>query len=174
MSSIHIITSRFNNSTWSENCIFRERHNYKGCIYGSPQQITEKIPQHSLIFVIEMNNSTNKIEGIGLIRNVTRHDKKLGVYEAGNYNRYTYIGKYRVDRSTLEQTNPQILQIIEQILFKGKTHLKRGGGFTRIPEKLYKHHRIEELYSYTELQIKEELAALFKRRFSESGDFAMT
>jgi len=47
--------------------------------------------------------------------------------------------------------------------------LKRGGGFTRIPEKLYKQHKILEIYNYTDLQIKEELAVLFKRQFSKEN-----
>jgi hypothetical protein len=161
----NIVTSRFNNSTWEENCSFREKHREVACIYGSPQQMTEKIPLNSLVFVVEMNNSTNKIEGIGLIRNLLNHEKKMRVYETGNYNRYTYQGNYRIDRSLLESSNPPILQILEQIVFTGKTHLKRGSGFTRISEKLYKKHKILEQYNYTELQVKEELALLFKRQF---------
>jgi hypothetical protein len=163
----NIVTSRFNNSTWEENCSFREKHKEISCIYGSPQQMTEKIPLNSLVFVVEMNNSTNKIEGIGLIRNLLNHEKKLRVYETGNYNRYTYQGKYRIDRCTIEIVCPQVLKILEQLVFTRKTHLKRGGGFTRIPEKLYTQHKILETYNYTEQQIKEELAALFKRKFSK-------
>jgi hypothetical protein len=165
----NIVTSRFNNSTWEENCSFREKHKEISCIYGSPQQMTEKIPLNSLVFVVEMNNSTNKIEGIGLIRNLVNHEKKLRVYETGNYNRYTYQGKYRIDRCTIEIVSPQVLKILEQLVFTGKTHLKRGGGFTRIPEKLYKQHKILEIYNYTDLQIKEELAVLFKRQFSKEN-----
>lgn len=165
----NIVTSRFNNSTWEENCSFRDKHSYSGCIYGSPQQMTEKIPLNSLVFVVEMNNSTNKIEGIGLIRNLLNHEKKIRVYQTGNYNRYTYQGKYRIDRSTIEIVCPQVLKILEQLVFTGKTHLKRGGGFTRIPEKLYNKHKILETYNYTEQQIKEELATLFKRKFSKEN-----
>ena len=163
----HIITSRFDNSTWDENCKFREKHQEIGCIYGSPQKITEKIPLNSLVFVVEMNNSTNKIEGIGLIRNLLRPEKKMRIYEAGNYNRYTYQGKYHLNRSVLEATIPQIIKILEQLVFTGKTHLKRGKGFTRISEKLYKHHKILETYHYTDQQIIDEIKTLFKRHFSE-------
>jgi hypothetical protein len=31
---------------------------------------------------------------------------------------------------------PDILSLFESILFKGKSHLKRGFGITRVPEKL--------------------------------------
>ena len=37
--------------------------------------------------------------------------------------------------------HPTILNLFELILFKGKTHLKRGFGITRVPEKL-----IEQYY----------------------------
>jgi hypothetical protein len=164
-----IVTSRFNNSTWEENCSFREKHNCTGCIYGSPKQMTEKIPLNSLLFVVEMNNTTNKIEGIGLIRNLLNHEKKMRVYQIGNYNRYSYQGNYRIDRSILEAVCPQILQILEKLVFTGKTHLKRGAGFTRIPEKLYKQHKILETYNYSEQQIKEELATVFKRQFLQDN-----
>ena len=62
---IHLLTSRFNN-TWSENenCTLR---NIEGCIYGAPQ-VSHKIPLASNAYVIEMNNETNRIEGIGYIR----------------------------------------------------------------------------------------------------------
>jgi len=165
-----ILTSRFDDSTWRENCDFRKKYPDIACIYGSPQQITEKIPLNSLIFIIEMNNSTNKIEGIGLIRNILHRDKKQRVYQTGNYNRYIYHGNYRIDRSILEKAVPQIIMILEIMLFTGKTHLKRGRGFTRISEKLYNIHKILEKYNYTDWQIKEEIVALFKRQFTESID----
>ena len=161
----NIVTSRFNNSTWEENCCFREKNQDVACIYGSPQRMTEKIPLNSLVFVVEMNNTTNKIEGIGLVRNMLHPEKKMRVYQTGNYNRYTYQGNYRLDRCTIEFVCHQILLILEKLVFTGKTHLKRGAGFTRIPEKLYKHHKILEQYNYTEQQIKLELATLFKRQF---------
>jgi len=161
-----IVTSRFNNLTWEENREFRERLKINGCIYGPSKQITEKIPLNSLVFVIEMNNTINRIEGIGLIRNLVYHGKKLRLYQSGNYNRYIYKGNYRLDRSQLMSKCPQIVNIIEQMVFTGKTHLKRGRGFTRIPEKLYIVHRIAEHYNLTEILIKNQLISVFKTAFS--------
>ena len=42
----------------------------KKVIYGSMLKIREIYPTESLIFIAEMNNSENKIEGIGLIKNI--------------------------------------------------------------------------------------------------------
>jgi hypothetical protein len=138
-----ILTTRFDDYTWSENINFREKHSLSGCIYGSPQPISPKIIQDSLVFVIEMNNSTNQIEGIGAIKNTIRLDKYFRVYETGNFNRYVFRGKHRISRDKLLKLNEPLVTILDYILFKEKTHLKRGSGFTQIPEKLLKHKKCE-------------------------------
>jgi hypothetical protein len=126
---IPLLTTRFNNATWQENCSYKERNGIQGCIYGSATKIKETIPLNSIIYIIEMNNSLNKIEGIGLVRNISHFDKYYKIYSAGTYNRYIYMSNYRIDRSNLDK---ELLQILDNICFKGKTHLKRGIGFTSI------------------------------------------
>ena len=49
----------------------------------------------------DQNNSKNKIEGIGLIRNRTHVDKYYKIYHEGNYNRYVYKGNYYLNREKL-------------------------------------------------------------------------
>ena len=61
-----IMTSRFNNSTWGENCKYRNEQSIKGCIYGSPELNNKLIPVESILFILEMNNDINKIMGIGI------------------------------------------------------------------------------------------------------------
>ena len=161
MSHIYIATSRFNDQTWNENSEFRNKHNFKGCIYGAPLQIAVKIPLNSPVFIVEMNNSTNKIEGIGLIKNLIQFDKYYQVYKTGNYNRYTYKSNYRIDRAVLENYNLKMVNLFDHILFKEKTHMKRGSGITTIPEKLLKHKLC------TGVDFKMELRELFQRYFNE-------
>lgn len=132
---MHLVSTRFNNSTWNENKEYREKNNYK-CIYGSPQELCPKIYLNDIVFVVEMNNSINKIEGIGLIRNSICKDKYYKIYSEGNYNRYIYKSNYHLVREELLRYNESIVFILDNILFKGKTHLKRGSGFTTIPKKL--------------------------------------
>ncbi len=132
-----ISTCRFTDATWRENCIYRERlgHN-SGCLYGVPMKMTETIPLNTLVFVVEMNNTTNRIEGIGLIRNFIEHGR-FNIYpSSGNHTRYIYKGKYRVSREVLERYNPQLVEILELLCFKGYMHLKRGNGFMRMTEKI--------------------------------------
>jgi hypothetical protein len=180
MQHIHIVTSRFNTDTWNENCAYRKKiydyehdvervnETYFGtkCIYGSPQKITEKIGNNELVFVVEMNNTTNKIEGIGLIRNHVL-DKKdnnfyYRLYKNGNYNRYVYKSAYHLDRRTLEGLNEKLVSILDVICFKGKTHLKRGSGITRIPDKLYQHKLCEDF------NVKSTLREIFKTFYSQN------
>jgi hypothetical protein len=130
---IPLLTTRFNNQTWKENYDYKKRNNIKGCIYGSATKIKESIPLNNLVFIIEMNNSTNKIEGIGLVFNITHFDKYYKIYDSGTYNRYIYKSNYIIDNNSLPV---ELLELLEKICFKGKTHLKRGIGFTSIPEKL--------------------------------------
>ena len=153
-----IATTRFNNETWIENVAFRDKYNHKGCIYGSPVPLSSKIDKDSVVFVIEMNNSTNKIQGIGCIRNTNRHDKYYCVYHVGNFNRYTFSGKYRLCREAL---NPTLVDILERALFKGKTHSKRGDSITLFPEKIMRQFA-------EEMDIATEIKDTFKRTFTDT------
>jgi hypothetical protein len=102
--------------------------------------MSPKILYDSLLFVVEMNNDNNQIEGIGLIRNRPYMDKYYKVHQDANYNRYIYKSNYFVERDTLVRYNAFLVEVLDCILFKGYTHLKRGSGFTTISEKLLKHH----------------------------------
>lgn len=99
----------------------------KSFIYNVPNIIHESVNDNSCIFVLEMNNDLNKVTGIFKMRN-TLCLKRHIIYSDMNYNRYTYIGK-RKDRSCF---NEETMEIIDEYLFKGSTHQKRGQGIQRI------------------------------------------
>ena len=124
-----LAVTHFNDATFLENERWRESNHYDGCIYNSPVSIKQTIMLFSKICVIEMNNETNKIIGIGLIKNkiIPKHHK---IYSDNNYNRYTYCGKKRIDASLLDET---IRCKLEERLFKGKNHLKRSQGIVEVP-----------------------------------------
>ena len=156
-----LVSTRFTDITWSANESYRKSHLQNGCIYGSPQRLTPKIEPNGLIHVIEMNNSQNKIMGIGIIRNTIQFDKYYQIYEIGNYNRYIFKGKYHLDRSILPI---QLVEALEYILFKEKTHMKRGAGMTIVPEKLLRHQKIGEL------DIKQEIKNAFWSVYRETNN----
>lgn len=140
-----VMTSRFNNETIAENQIYRNMHPKVGCIYCAPQTIAKKVPIDSVMFVLEMNNDTNRIEGIGMVRNHP-YLNKYTVYINGNYNRYCYIGKHRIDRKSMTEEEDKIMTVFDILCFTGNKHVKRGQGLKTFPiEFLYKCNRTLDL-----------------------------
>ena len=138
-----IATTRFNDKTFLENKRWRESNLPPGgCIYKVPLQIASTIPQGANLYILEMNNSTNQIEGIGYIIKQLKYNYTDPIYEDRNYNRYTYVGTQRVDRKDLLEKNPILIQELETNLFKGKGNMKRGQSITRLPPKRCHPHYI--------------------------------
>jgi hypothetical protein len=158
-----IVTGRFNNETRDTNYAYRKRRNF-ACVYSCPSQLSAKIHYNTPVFVIEMNNSTNKIEGIGLIKNNHEKDKYYKIHSDSNTNRYTYIGKHFIDRDTIDNFNSRLVYILEEILFKGKTHSKRGSGLTLFPEKVLTFDICKEF------DIKKEIKKLFIYHYREKNE----
>jgi hypothetical protein len=156
-----VVTGRFNNETLEANYLYRLKRNYQ-CIYCVPMELSPKISYDSPVFVIEMNNSTNKIEGIGLIKNKPEVDRYYKVHTEGNTNRYIYIGNYFIDKATIERMNPLLITVLEEILFKGKTHSKRGSGLTLLPEKILKFEICKDV------DIKKDIRDLFIIHFRKN------
>ena len=131
----YITTTRFNNDTYRQNERFRITHNINGCVYGTPFEMPNYIPINGKVFVFEMNNSKNQIEGIGYLYNRLYTRKRLNIYKDKNYNRYSYVGKHRVDREDMSKKELANLETIEDLVFKGYGHLKRGQGITSFTQK---------------------------------------
>jgi hypothetical protein len=146
-----ILTTRFNQATWQENMQFRNKHQI-ACLYGLSCPITVKIGCGDWCCVLEMNNELNKLEGIGLIRNILKRDIYYKVYEERNLDRYTYVGKYHLSREYLKKENPLLLELLETMVFKGKSHLKRGSGMTMLTDKIM--HRYQTSLEYLSREIK--------------------
>lgn len=127
---MHRLTvTHFTNKTFLENKRWCVNNNYEGCIYNLPVKIKENVPLLSNIYVIEMNNDTNKIIGIGLIKNRI-YPKRNKIYSDNNYNRFTYLGKKWIDSYLIDEVT---LYNLEERLFKGKNHLKRSQGIVEVP-----------------------------------------
>ena len=82
-----------------------------------------------------MNLTTKKIVGIGRIVNAAFRDKYYRIYEEYGYNRHVYRGLEHRERNQIADV--ECLEILENILFKGKGHMCRGQGITQLkPERL--------------------------------------
>ena len=130
--------TRYNNQTWSERSAWLQENPDYACIYKSPVPIKSDIPYEALLFVLEMNNDTNQIMGIGRIVNEIRADRSYRIYCDQNYNRYTYLGRQRVDRTVIMQSkeNARIIETLERMLFYGGRHAKRGQGIHELPARI--------------------------------------
>lgn len=156
-----ICCTRFNNSTWNENVLWRENNEFVGCIYNTPKKIKDNIMPDVLAFVLEMNNDKNILMGIGFIKNHIYNDKYYNVYSEKNYNRYTYKSNYRIDRENFTKKELLYIEILEQLLFKGCGHLKRGYGIQQLPNWILKN----KAFDFCEF-----IRNMFKRRFETNAN----
>ena len=153
----YLLTSRFNNATSEENRLYRNSHSEIGCIYCSPSKIAREIPLKRIIFMLEMNNEKNKIMGIGMVRN-HGYVNKYVVYSNNNYNRYVYVGKYRIDRSEMSQEEETIMKALDILCFTKNTHMKRGQGLKQFPVKMmYNIMKVIDLLKFINNMFKKRL-----------------
>jgi len=152
----HLMTSRFNDETWLQNIRFRENNPSVLCLYSSPTSVSTHIIQDSIMFVLEMNNTQNKIMGVGMVKNHPSINK-YEVYEYAEFNRFMYAGKMRIDRSQMSEEEEKIMRVLDKTCFTGKTHLKRGTGIAMFPaEMLFRFASVMDLVEY--------IRNMFKRR----------
>lgn len=148
--------TRFNTETWRENMEWRRKNNWNGCIYGTPIRINEDYcPLDSPVIILEMNNDVNKIMGIGLIRNKISIEYKYKIYSWGNYNRFVYKSKYRINREECNEEEIKLIRVLDILLFKGPWHCKRGQGISKVPD---------WIFEVDTIQIKEKLKKMFIKR----------
>jgi hypothetical protein len=155
---VFILTSRFNTHTKEENQRFREKSWPNGCLYCSPNEVSQNIPLSSKLIVLEMNNDTNQIFAIGMCANKAIPNK-YKVYENQNYNRYNYIGKNRIIRADFNPTEEAVFKALDQLCFYGNEHMKRGHGLKAFPAKLL-------MNCASVLDIPKFLENMFSSRFS--------
>lgn len=156
----HIMTSRFNTTTWNENEQYRSNHKNVGCIYCSPDPIANIIPIDTILFVLEMNNDNNKIMGVGMVRN-RPIVSKLSVYANGNYNRYVFVGKTRINRKDMSEDEERIMKVFDILCFSGNKHMKRGQGIKSFPsDMLYKMSVRLDIVSF--------IGEMFKKRITKN------
>lgn len=139
-----IMVTRFNNKTWNELCDYKKNNEIVGAFYGVPRRVGPTIPLKAKLIVLEMNNDTNTIIGVGLIRNFIKVDKPHNIYSWGNYHRFTYSGKHHISREMMTREEEALIEKMEARVFKGKGHLKRGQGIQKVPYERYNKEELEE------------------------------
>jgi hypothetical protein len=131
----HLMVTVYNEKTRQESEEYRNRKMPNGAaIYCSPLPVATTIPQEENMMVLEMNNDTNQIMAVGLVQN-RPHIEKYAVYKDTNesYNRFVYMGKYRIKREDMTKEEEQIMKSFDNLCFKGNYHMKRGQGIRAFP-----------------------------------------
>jgi len=165
----YIMTSRFTDTTYKQNKRFRTHPQIKKqnihCVYSAPRQITNTIVKGKILYVLELNNTQNKIMGVGKVHNIPYY-KKNEVYDTSikeydfttNYNVYSYTGSQHVETAEMDEEDQQTIKILETICFKGKQNMKRSPLITQFP--------IRKLYQLREeLNISEIVENMFAKKY---------
>jgi hypothetical protein len=140
------LTTRFTTETFAENLRYRDTHQH-ACIYGLGVPISDK--HQEPFYVLEMNNTTNELIGIGIISK--KIQPRVNIYLNPYYNRYIYKGTRYIPT---EQIPKEMREEMEEKLFKGKGHLKRGKSMTQYPPKWLKKEYYDFLLRVSTLQDK--------------------
>ena len=155
-------------------------------------------------FIFDMNNTINKIMGIGFVKNTLAAKQNINIYQNPGFNNYIYKSNYYIPLIETQLSNQEIpdnlgwkpwccpvdgcskcytherscskhhdvlcvhpyinnhyhyfdyitkewLDFIEtefvQVIFYGKTHLKRGGAFSRFPLQKLKSIHLKFLFT---------------------------
>ena len=127
---------RFNNKTYLENIKWKQRKQHQGCAYGLDKPLSIKIPSKKYIYIIEMNNDINKIMGIGKIKNEVVYSNRSRMYDDDRLNNFIYKSPDFISRNDIIKSKEKaniVLRFLENILFYGYKHFKRGQGCVIIP-----------------------------------------
>jgi hypothetical protein len=104
-----------------------------------------------------MNNDINRVEAVGMLRNVPAYDA-FAVYASNTrYNAFSYRGKHRVARTEMNKHEEKIMRALDVMCFTGSRHQKRLSGLKVFPARILRRCRAD-------LDVAAELGAMFKTR----------
>ena len=130
-----LMTTRVSNHTLESAENWCKSQHYIKSVYSCSKAIAKYVKQSKLL-VIEMNNTTNKILGIGFIYNVLPEPYKYKINSTYFNDKYAYLCRCRISINNMNPNEIKLIQLLETFCFKGKSNLKRVRGITRFPLKL--------------------------------------
>ena len=129
-----LMTLRYTHQTYQEVQQFPEMPPRMEWIYGC-EYVPKQAEEDSLLFVLEMNNDTNRIEGVGYVHylagNVQYHKYAIHTGEATK-NRFQLMCKYRKDRTKMSAIEESVMQFLDVFCFCAPNHHKTLKGMTRL------------------------------------------
>ena len=146
-----IYTTRFNSHTYMLNQRYKENHEISGSLYSTMLPFPKNTIDEKYLFILDMNNTTNQIMGIGFLKNCLAKDQNLHIYDDPAFNNYIYKSLFYIsihENTEFESSWNEFIETeFNRRLFYGKTHLKRGGSFSRFPMKTMKSIHLKFLLS---------------------------
>ena len=146
MTTALLMTTRYDQSTWEKYTNWKTQKKVSGAFYNTPLPISEKISPDSILYVLEMNNSTNRIMGIGIIQNKMPKKQYFHMFDNECFNRYHYHSSKHISREMLSYPTLllqngvwiSLLELLELICFKSARHSKRSRGISKLPSVYFK------------------------------------
>lgn len=135
-----IYTTRFTSDTYYQNMRYKQNIDWNGSLYSTMLTFPVNTPDR-LLFILDMNNTTNKIVSIGLVQNALAKDQSPNIYSNPAFNNHIYKSAYHISLDGCEEISywrTFIEDEFEDKLFYGKSHSKRGGSFMTFPKKFKK------------------------------------
>lgn len=147
-----IYTTRYTTQTYFQNQRFKESIKWTGSLYSTMLTFPQNTPD-KMLFILDMNNTTNKIVGIGILLNKLSKDQSINIYDNHSFNNCIYKSKYYIQLIDIHErgkyqnfAEQSWIDFIENEfvtkLFYGKGHSKRGGSFMCFPRKFLKEKHI--------------------------------
>ena len=129
----YLMTSRFSTATLAENARYRAAEG-AACVYSVPAVVDSHfVPLGALMFVLEMNNDTNRIEAVGLVRHAMPRYRARDVYEKSVHNVFSYVGSQRLARAEMDAAEERAMRALDLLCFGGSRHQKRLKGLQLFP-----------------------------------------
>ena len=123
-----IATTRFTTETYAQFNRFGEAKGIHW--YGTPKKAPQTIDMGRGAIVIEMNNTENKIEGIGIIVKDGYH-RRQPIYHEPSWCRHTYCREaWQSPAELQEEMGAKLWEALHLYLFKSIRNQKRWNGIT--------------------------------------------
>ena len=130
---VYLFTSRFNDETYAENRKFCTKYKKK-CLYSNPHPLPPSVPADAIVYVIEMNNTKDKIVGIGKVQNRMKYSI-FNIYGEEFYNQNHFEGVDHISADQFDEKYKPFMESLEQQCFFGRGHLKRGHRMLSFPDR---------------------------------------
>ena len=88
--------------------------------------------------------------------------KKTSDFKNNEYNNFIYSGDYWISREQILSMDKEIIDICDDILFKGKSHQKRYIGITMVTKKIFVH------WNYDLIPLKNKIRLLFLKIYNNT------